>query len=384
MNNPRAKRGFVIITIALSMFFLLGFAGLAIDVGFFRYVKRLAQNAADAGAVGAAMAMANTESGQTSGRVDAAKNGFTHGQDDVTVDVNSPPTKGFYAWNSGFVEVIVTQPRPTFFMNALGIDAATISARAVAYVQESGSGCIYIMAPSAKLAFTMTGGSTLNVGCGIYINSDHPNDAMNVGSASTINAVSINVIGGWDIHPSANVTPTPMHMDAYQSDPLAHIPEPQPEEYGDCDYTKPFVVSNTEETLSPGVYCKGIKISGKEAFATFLPGEYILMGGLLVKGGANAYAKGVTFFSTYNDTYPFLGYNITGGSTTEFSAPTDSRNPRAGMLFMTGPQGPQHEAEPHRRAQQHDHRRNHLYAGNAAGLQRREHRQRQLYDSGRE
>ena len=55
--------------------------------------------------------------------------------------------------------------------------------------------------------------------------------------------------------------------------------------------------------------------------------------GLLIKGGADAYADGVTFFATYNDEYSFRGYNITGGSTTVFTAPTEG--PRAGMLFMT-------------------------------------------------
>ena len=90
------------------------------------------------------------------------------------------------------------------------------------------------MSPDAKLAFTMTGGSTLNVGCGIYVNSNHPNDAMNVGSSSTIHATSINVVGGTDIHPSADVTPTPVTGVAYQADPLAHIPEP---DVGPCDYT---------------------------------------------------------------------------------------------------------------------------------------------------
>ena len=126
MCNPRSRGGFVVITIALSMFFLMGFAGLAIDVGFFRYVKRLAQNAADAGAVGAAMAMANAESAETSGRVDAAKNGFPHGQDNITVDVNNPPSMGAFAGKAGYVEVIVTQPRSTFFMNALNIDCLVL------------------------------------------------------------------------------------------------------------------------------------------------------------------------------------------------------------------------------------------------------------------
>ncbi len=232
MSHPRSKDGFVILTVVLALVFLLGFAGLAVDMGFFRYIKRTAQNAADAGAVGAAMAMAATpaESGLTAGRVDAARNGFTHGTDGVTVAVNSPPTSGFYAGNSGFVEVVVTQPRPTYFMNAPGVDSATISARAVGYVEESGSGCVYVMDPTAKLALTLTGGSELNMSCGIYVNSDHPNDALNVGSASIINAASISVVGGTDIHPDATVNPTPVTGTDPVQDPLAdHVmPEPPP------------------------------------------------------------------------------------------------------------------------------------------------------------
>ena len=339
MSNPRSKNGFVVITVVLSLVFLLGFAGLAVDMGFFRYIKRMGQNAADAGAVGAAMAMAATpaESGLTAGRVDAARNGFTHGTDGVTVAVNSPPTSGFYAGNSGFVEVVVTQPRPTYFMNALGVDSATISARAVGYVEESGSGCVYVMDPTAKLALTLTGGSELNMSCGIYVNSDHPNDALNVGSASIINAASISVVGGTDIHPDATVNPTPVTGTDPVQDPLAdHVmPEPPPGGWDCSEHGNSQVVcdSGTCEYW-PGTYCGGIKVASSGTLATFNPGMYILMTkGLLIKGGADAYGDGVTFYSTYDASHSFLGYNVTGGSSTYFSAPTSGDY--AGMLFMT-------------------------------------------------
>ena len=176
------------------------------------------------------MAIAKGESGVTGGRFDAAKNGFTHGTDGTNVAVNRPPSMGYYAGSSGFVEVIVSQPRPTFFMKALGMDSANISARAVGYVEESGSGCVYVLDPTAKLALTLTGGSTVDMSCGIYVNSNHPDDALNVGSGSTLTASSINVVGGTDIHPDATVTPPPITGVAPQADPLAgHImPEPPP------------------------------------------------------------------------------------------------------------------------------------------------------------
>ena len=314
----------------------MGFAALAIDMGVFRYAKRTAQNAADAGAVGAAMAIAKGESGVTGGRLDAAKNGFTHGTDGATVAVNTPPSMGYYAGNSGFVEVIVSQPRPTFFMKALGMDSANIGARAVGYVQQSGSGCVYVLDPTAKLALTLTGGSTVNVSCGIYVNSNHPNDALNVGSASILTASSINVVGGVDIHPDATVTPPPITGVAPQADPLAdHImPEPPPGGWDCSTHPETAICDSGTCTFQPGVYCGGIKVASSGTLATFNPGLYVLMTkGLLIKGGGDARGIGVTFYATYDDSHSFLGYNVTGGSNTEFSAPTSGDY--AGMLFMT-------------------------------------------------
>ena len=333
MSHPRSEDGFVILTVVLALVFLLGFAGLAVDMGFFRYLKRTAQNAADAGAVGAAMAMAAipAESGVTGGRADAARNGFTHGTDGVAV--NSPPTSGFYAGNSGFVEVIVTQPKPTYFMNALGVDSATISARAVGYVEESGSGCVYVLSPDAKLAFTVTGSSTLNVSCGIYVNSNNANDAMNVSTGSCVSATEIAVVGGVDDQSGGCVTPTPVPMATPQSDPLAGIPEPT---MGPCDYTGLQICDSGTCTFDPGVYCGGIKVASSGTLGIFNPGEYILAGGgLLIKGGADAYGDGVTFYSTNGPFDDYKPYYVTGGSSTVFKAPTDSSNPRVGMLFMT-------------------------------------------------
>ena len=334
MSHSRSKDGFVVITIVLAMGILMGFAGLAIDVGFFRYVKRTAQNAADAGAVGAAMAKGAGESAVTHGRADAARNGFTHGTDGVTVSVNSPPSTGAFTGNSGYVEVVVSQPSPTLFMNALGIDSATVTARAVSYVQESGSGCVYVLSPDAKLAFTVTGSSSVTVNCGIYVNSNNANDAFNVSTGSCVSATEIAVVGGVDDQSGGCVTPTPVPMDYAQPDPLAGIPEPT---VGPCDYvglqTAP---KDATTTFNPGVYCGGIKVGGSTAVGIFNPGEYILVGGsLLISGGANAYGDGVTFFNTYNASYGYKPYYVTGGSSTVFKAPTDSSNPRVGMLFMT-------------------------------------------------
>ena len=58
--------------------------------------------------------------------------------------MNNPPSSGPRVGNAGFVEVIVTRPRPTWFMQVLGIQSSTVKARAVAGLSDS-SGCVYAL-----------------------------------------------------------------------------------------------------------------------------------------------------------------------------------------------------------------------------------------------
>ncbi len=126
-GSSRKEPGFVVVTVALSLLAMMGFAALAIDMGFFRYVKRSMQNASDAAAVGAAMAYAHDEDGQTLGRGDAARNGYTHGTEGVNVAVNRPPGSGYFSGNNAYVEVVISQSQSTLFMNALGVGSARTS-----------------------------------------------------------------------------------------------------------------------------------------------------------------------------------------------------------------------------------------------------------------
>lgn len=337
-NNPREQdNGFVVVTVVLSIFFLMGFAALAVDMGFLRFMKRNMQNAADAGAVGAAMAMAHGESGAAPGRFDAAKNGFTHGTDSTNVAVNSPPSKGAFSGNNGFVEVIVTQPQPTFFMNAFSMASVDISARAVAYVEDSGGGCVYVMDPTGDRALEISGSGSLISDCGVFVNSDSEK-AMRMSGGACAQASEFNIVGdgaggGFSDGSSCGATPAPTVGVAPQPDPLIDVPEPE----GPFDCTAhPGVVSvgSTGPDLLPGTYCGGIKVSGSATIQNFAAGEYILVGGgLTVSGGASITGDGITFYNTngqgFGDYKPFV---ISGGSATSISAPTDG--PRVGMVFM--------------------------------------------------
>jgi hypothetical protein len=130
----------------------------------------------------------------------------------------------------------------------------------------------------------------------VVVNSNDPDAALDQGGTSCLSATAISVTGGYN---GSCVSPEPeVHTPNY-GDPLSSLEEPS---YGGCDFNAKVSVSSGEsETLTPGVYCKGISINGEVVFE---PGLYVLVGdGLDIQGNAvvtnneNA-AGGVTFYLT--------------------------------------------------------------------------------------
>jgi uncharacterized membrane protein len=142
------QSGQALVSTVLALTVLLGFGGLAIDMGALRYEKRLQQTAADAAAVAGASNL--THGGVTSGAQNAsAANGFTDGVNNVTVTINNPPASGPHSGNGNYVEALVVAVQPTYFMRIFGINSETITARAVATNISGGasSGCLYTLGP---------------------------------------------------------------------------------------------------------------------------------------------------------------------------------------------------------------------------------------------
>src|SRR5258708_15466222 len=107
-RNKPSERGFTTVTYALVIIGLIGFTGLAVDVGYMQWEKGRIQGAADAAAMGA---LRELELSQTdlvaAGQNDASMNGFTNGQNDTTVTINNPPLSGSYAGDTTAIEAIV-------------------------------------------------------------------------------------------------------------------------------------------------------------------------------------------------------------------------------------------------------------------------------------
>ncbi|HVA78240.1 MAG TPA: pilus assembly protein TadG-related protein [Candidatus Binataceae bacterium] len=318
--------GQVLVAVTLSILVILIGAGLAADIGNLQRQKQRMQVAADAAAVAAASALVTNDSTPSAaGQNDAALNGFTAGAG-TTVTINNPPQSGGYASNSAYVEAIIDQPQPTWFLSLLGINTLDVNARAVAGAANA-SGCMYALNPSQSGAITVDGTGTITSRCGVLDDSSS-SSALIANGDVRVTASSIGVVGSTLANGNVSLTPTPVNGIVPISDPLASVPAPF---VGSCGYNNFTVNSNQSVQLSPGVYCGGMTFDGNSQ-ATFAPGVYVLRGGgMTVQSGVTLTGSGVTFY----DTTGSGGYSpitMSGSVTANLSAPTSG--PLKGILFF--------------------------------------------------
>src|SRR3989442_9573570 len=144
-RSEQYSKGQIIVAAAFLLTVLVGFMGLATDVGYFVDYRRRMTTAADAAAVAGAWELkrnGGTSRFEAIAKKAAADNGFTDSTDGVSVKVNRPPTSGDNVGDTNFIEVLINQPRPTFFLRALNIKSTAVAARAGAGPSDA-PGCIY-------------------------------------------------------------------------------------------------------------------------------------------------------------------------------------------------------------------------------------------------
>jgi hypothetical protein len=300
------ERGQVLAFTALAVTLLMGFAGLAVDMGVLRYQRRLQQTAADAAAIAGASNLAY--GGVTTGAQNAsATNGFTDNSGGttctnnpgalgcVTVTVNNPPTSGPHKTDSNYVEVLVTAVQPTFFMRALGVSSRPVMARAVATNTSggAGSGCLYTLgSPASSIEGININGSAILNGptCGIEDNGNFNTK----GNKLIVTAGTFGNSGDWSKSgPGGTVTctvpgPCPaVNVPAF-SDPYASLKPPsQPTASSSCPSSGACNVTTSGiQALQPGTY-SSITV-GSNSTANFAPGIYYIngAGGLTLNGNS--------------------------------------------------------------------------------------------------
>ncbi len=326
--------------VALGLVVLIGVMGLAIDMGYLRYVRRQIQSAADAAALSAGLELSSCGTGcttsiQTAADAASSENGFTNGQKGVVVTANNPPTSGHdpHASDDNYVEVIISQPEPVHFASIFGVTSATVSARAEA--KRTGSiNCVYSLTSLNLLVGTVDAPK-----CGLIVEGT-------LGcAAGSITASRIGVAGSSGGLLCAT-TPAPIPIGVPSPpDPLAYLPAPP---VGPCGsglagntYNGSMAqaqVTGGTFTFNPGVYCGGISITAGTAY--FNPGTYVLnSGGLSISAGAVSVNPGspggVTFYNTGSSAGAITMSLALLGQTVNLNAPTSGAY--EGVLFFQDP-----------------------------------------------
>ncbi len=313
-HDRRSERGAIAALVAILLPVILAAIGLAVDNGMLYAEKRQMQTAADATALTAAheWRRQNYFGYQDIARADAARNGFEEGGD-VEIDINVPPQSGPRAGDGNFVEVIIREQVPLYFMRVFREEPAQVESRAVAGLVAADA-CIFVLDPNASGALTVAGDAHVVLqGCGIHVNSSSNTAARTIGGGS-VEASAVGVVGNYS---GNGFFPTPQTGVYEQTDPLAELPEPP---IGACTFTEQVTIMDTQ-VLNPGTYCGGIKVTAT-GHATLNPGIYILKGGgLTLQAAGQIEGDEVMFFNTFGPGYPYDPIVFSAASYSDLSAP---------------------------------------------------------------
>jgi hypothetical protein len=315
--------------------------GLAFDIGFFEFMQRNAQTAADAGALAGSINL-SYGTAVTGARAGTAANGFTNGSGGVTVTVNNPPASGPHAGgscsgaspssNCNFVEVIVSEPEPTFFLKMLGIGPSTVSARAVA-TSLSGD-CVFALDPTMSGALTFAALSLNDVNapsCAMIVDSNSGSAISGFFTLAFITTSQTSVVGNVSCF-FCSFSPSPVTGAPALSDPLAYLPAPA---VAACAGTVKTIATGTT-TVNPSAGCYKVSVTGA-ANVTFMPGEY---SSITISGGIAptlTFQPGLYVIQGSNGGYAL---NLAGsGGTIQGAGVTFYIGPSAGGVSLYGEGG---------------------------------------------
>ncbi len=333
MKAFRNRRGQIVLLAAGVLFVLLGFSGLAVDIGLLYSTRRRMQTAADAAAIAGANALRDGQNYTQAADDVTSFNGFTNSQNNVAVTVSEPGLSSPYPSGVTYVEVDISQSVPTYFLRALGYKSMNVAARAVSGAV-NGPACIYALDPSASGAVALTGNIDLNSACGL-IDDSNSSSALTASGNITVQTPSTGITGNYSSSGNITFSPTPKVNIAALPDPLSYVQAPTVPtctqaaktnsgtdsisgnyttlDLGPAVYSSGFSIGGNITTLNfaTGTYGNGISFVGNLTTANFAPGQY-QNGGT----GNSITLQGNTAAKFAAGTYTFCGpVSITGNTT---------------------------------------------------------------------
>jgi len=310
--SSTTERGQALAVFTVSLTAVVMAAALAFDGGQVMLERRDQQNAADAAAIAASRYVRNDVNAARAAAINiATANGYTHGLNSQSVVINIPPASGPNANIAGFVEVAISNSRPSLFAGVMGLVSMDVAARAVATEITGAGGNFTIMAldETGCDAVLVSGNGSMVAHGNIQVNSTCQTGALRrQGNGDIIVDVAggaCNVVGDIQDGGGQGIIDCVQNEGApYVPDPLRFLPPPAlppippaplqitgnkqipdgcPGSNNPATYAAPAICQfqssykNTVWRLYPGLYPGGIKLQGGTFYLE--PGIYYLGGG---------------------------------------------------------------------------------------------------------
>ncbi len=311
--------GSVAVIAALAITALMLGAGIAVDYGNMVSKRNTLQAVADAASIAVAreMTLANASMSEleaVANNMVTLKTELADSSLSVSVNIDTGDSSA---------EVVLTEDWAPFFAHLLSDAVTPITAQATAQVVSGGKICVIGLEQTQNRTVHLRRNAQLTADdCGVYSNSVS-NDSIRVDDSGNMTADLICSSGGAGGAPSA-YNPSATTDCPPVPDPLV---DRVPPAVGLCDFTN-FEATGASMTLTPGVYCGGLRASASTV-VTFEPGIYIIKDGPLeAQASATFQGENVGFYLTGTDT------EIRFSSNTSISLTAPEDGELAGLLFF--------------------------------------------------
>jgi len=330
---------------AASMPLLIGAAGMALDVVQISLAKRQLQRAADSAALAGAYAVNQSQAPGPAVDRDLAVNNEVPLTGEPVIE--NEPLSGPYSGNVRAVRVELTTTRALSFLSFFNSEPSTITVTATAAAIRDGEFCMLSLEDGDETGVTMTGNSTINIGCGISTNS-RAATAISADGSSNITATPIMAVGGVPTSDNFNGS-TLMPFSAVQTDPFESLPTPTPTNCRaapDPPSHDPVTIDEESEGFNSAdrsICFNGWSIDGPVALDFDEPTIIYINGGTLGFGShADVSGDNVTFVLTSTNavTNPSSVATVDANAQAKIAITAPETGPYAGVVFYQDRRAP--------------------------------------------
>lgn len=319
-----STKGSVAVQIGVGLGALVGMLGLGTESTFLIYKHRQMQSVSDSAALSGVMALSQAwpRDPVSEGRAVAARLGYVHGAEQVTVTVNTPPASGVYAGNASAVEVTVSQPQDLTIMALFGTDSANVGTRSVALRNSTGRFCVLALDNSAAQAMYLSNNAELpDDTCGVAVNSNS-STAVHMRNNAVIEG-PVNTRGETDLANNAEINGALTEHGPMIADPYADV---EHQAAPSCTSQQSTGKNNLTLNFTPGRWCSGWDFMNNVT-VNLAAGTYYIDSKLAIKNNVVINGTGVTLIVNGN-----YAMDIGNNAVLNVSAPTSGAY--QGLVFF--------------------------------------------------